>query len=148
VSSLGKRLADIIYEANKDLIKNSLNLVQPELPYAGTSGWSGSAASMDRAIQEDVTGVTSKRQKAVLEYLDFRDDSGATWGEVADYLGIHHGSASGTLSVLHKAGKIARLKARRYRSSIYVLPEFVDGRETSEPGRTRSGECSNCGWKD
>jgi hypothetical protein len=47
---------------------------------------------------------------------------------------MHHGQASGALSVLHKEGRIARLTERRNRCAVYVLPEYVQGRETSPHG--------------
>lgn len=104
--------------------------VLPALPYGGTSGWSGSEASRDRAIEADKSGKTSARQQQVLEVLWLRRDKGLTWKDISETAGWHHGSASGVLSVLHKAGSICRLKERRDRCHIYVLPEYVNGRET------------------
>jgi hypothetical protein len=46
------------------MIAESVEL--PLTPYAGTSGWSGSAASRDRAVNEDNDGTTSARQKEAL----------------------------------------------------------------------------------
>lgn len=107
----------------------------PELPYAGTSGWSGSQASRERAEAADTDGTTKGRQKAALAALGARGNLGLTWKELADRLGLHHGQASGVLSGLHKAGRIARLATgRRQRSSVYVLPEYVEGRTTAPHG--------------
>ena len=39
------------------------------LPYAGTSGWSGSRTSEERARQEDENGTTSWRQSETLGVL-------------------------------------------------------------------------------
>lgn len=104
----------------------------PELPYAGTSGFSGSETSEARARREDQDGTTSRRQAAALTILRSRGSEGCTWKELADALGVHHGSASGALSVLHKQERIARLKEKRSRCKIYVDLDFINGRE-SEP---------------
>lgn len=109
-----------------------ITLDEPVLPYAGTSGWAGSDTSLERAIDADKSGTTSKRQITVIEYLKTRQHKGMTWKELADRTNWHHGTASGALSVLHKAGYITRLTERRDRCQIYVLPEYVDGRETQD----------------
>lgn len=107
----------------------------PETPYAGTSGWSGSQTSRERAETEDRGGVTSQRQEQVLAGLGMVGTRGLTWKELAGSQGWHHGQASGALSTLHKTGHIARLTERRDRCQVYVLPEHVNGRETAEQGR-------------
>lgn len=75
----------------------------------------------------------------MLTYLADSGRVGATWKETADYLHLHHGQASGTLSVLHKAGRIERLAERRNRCHVYVLPEHVDGRDLSAYQPNRAG---------
>lgn len=116
------------------------DLERPELPYAGTSGYAaGSATSEGRARADDALGVTARRQRAVLSILAHTGSDGLTWTEVAEFFGWHHGQASGVLSALHKAGRIARLgPPRRHRCSVYVLPEFVGGRDTEPHGRKRA----------
>lgn len=107
----------------------------PLLPYAGTSGWSGSQASKDRAGREDSDGTTSSRQGQVLSELSSAGSHGATWKEIATALGWHHGQASGALSILHKEGRISRLaRERRLRCSVYVLPSYVRDRPTAPHG--------------
>lgn len=110
----------------------------PLLPYAGTSGWSGSDASRERAETEDRDGTTTRRQSQVIFLLAGEGALGATWKEVADRLGWHHGQASGALSVLHKEGKVDRLTTRRNRCSVYVLPQFRLGRDAAPHGRRRT----------
>lgn len=121
----------------------------PDLPYAGTSGWSGSATSHDRADRDDHDGTTSDRQRRTLGDLatllrtpngrhTMGRDLGITWQELAALEGWHHGQASGVLSVLHKVGRVARLTERRNRCAVYVLPEYVNGRETSPHGGRHS----------
>lgn len=105
-------------------------------PYAGRSGSSGSAASHERADAEDESGVTTYRQTRVLALLDRAGPLGMNWVEIGKAENWHHGQATGVLSVLHREGRIARLRfGRRDRSSIYVLPEHVEGRETDRQGR-------------
>jgi hypothetical protein len=108
------------------------------LPYNGTSGWSGSKASRERQMFLDETGETGKRQQAVLNELNALGSTGATWREIASVLDLHHGQASGVLSVLHSSGLISRLEARRNRCSIYVANNFVNGRTTAQAGRTKT----------
>lgn len=74
-------------------------------------------------------------KQGTLDLLEATKDDGATWSEVAEALGTHHGVASGRLSLLHKAGQISRLSAKRGGSKVYVLPEFVNGRKTEVYGR-------------
>lgn len=114
----------------------------PATPYAGTSGWSGSDTSLARVIDDDTSGRTSQRQRAALDSLAQAGDIGLTWKELGDIHGWHHGTASGTLSVLHKVGRIARLTERRNRCKVYVLPDHVDDRPTEPHGgsmNTRDG---------
>ena len=118
-------------------------LAFPELPYNGNSGWSGSSSSEDRAVTQDSDGTTGKRQIAALTYLASRGRHGATWKELADGLGLHHGSASGVLSVLHLTERVARLKETRNRCKVYVLPEFVHDRKIEL--RQKKKSCPNCG---
>ena len=104
-------------------------IVEPILPYAGTSGWSGSTTSKERAERQDSDGTTSKRQRAVLNALTDLAGQGATWNELGTLLGLHHGAISGVLSNLHREGVLCRLKDRRGRSQIYILPQFVGDKE-------------------
>jgi DNA-binding MarR family transcriptional regulator len=114
----------------------------PLTPYAGTSGWSGSTTSQDRAIEEDLNGTTKGRQSLTLRVINASKTYGMTWKELADETGWHHGQASGVLSVLHKEGLIARLTERRGKCAVYVGLNSVNGRKTSEQ-KTKS--CKHCG---
>lgn len=130
--------------------KQQRQVERPALPYAGSSGWSGSDTSRERAERDDRSGRTTDRQNQVLRALANLAEHGATWKELAEAFGWHHGQASGPLSALHKVGKVARLKNRRARCEVYVLPQFVLGRETS-PYRANSRKqhtCSACGHKE
>lgn len=103
----------------------------PVLPYTGSSGWSGSDTSRERAERADSDGSTSKRQIETLDLLSQAAFGGMTWRDLSDSTGWHHGTASGALSVLHKSGVVVRLTERRNRCAVYVLPEFAINRETA-----------------
>jgi hypothetical protein len=115
---------------------------QPVLPYAGTSGWSGSDSSRERAKTQDADGTTGLRQSQTLFYVRNQTERGLTWKELSEITNWHHGSSSGALSVLHKAGIIVRLTQRRNRCAIYVTSEYINGREIAE---RKVKTCKNCG---
>ena len=119
-----------------------LDFTLPVTPYAGTSGWKGSEASYDRVVEDDADGTTSKRQKETLISLGAAGIRGLTWKELGEIYGWHAGQSSGCLSVLHLEGMVCRLTERRNRCSIYVLPPFVNGRETS---KRKTNSCKHCG---
>lgn len=108
------------------------------LPYAGTSGWSGSDTSRTRATDSDRQGDTKRRQLATLGALLEAGDEGLTVHELDALFGWnHHGKSSGVLSTLHKAEKIARLVISRDGCKIYVHPNFIHGRTTETHGRKK-----------
>ncbi len=114
------------------------------LPYNGTSGWSGTDTSEERAKDNDTSGNTAKTQSFVLNHLVYMGATGGTWKEIAEISGWHHGTVSGALSVLHKGGKIARLTERRNRCRVYVHPAYINERDTDSQGR-KPKACPNCG---
>lgn len=109
------------------------------IPYPGDHGSgsaAGSATSKERQVNNDASGITSEVQRRVFAALGDLKSEGLTALEVEFALGVGHGMASSALSHLHRAGHIRRVKMRRKRHEIYVLPEFVNGREES-PYRPR-----------
>lgn len=114
-------------------------------PYAGTSGNVAGTASEDARRADDTSGTTARRQLQTRIVLAAWGEHGGTWAEVAKATGQHHGGASGALSALHKEGRVARLTERRGRCSVYVLPEYVAGRETEPHGRRSTRTCPHCG---
>lgn len=110
------------------------------IPYPGDHG-SGSAAGSDtskeRQVRNDASGITSLVQRAVYAELAVQKSEGLTALDVELGMKIGHGGASSALSHLHRAGKITRIKMRRNRHEIYVLPEYVNGRPES-PYRPRN----------
>lgn len=118
-------------------------LNQPELPYNGTSGHSGTDTSRERALHADRSGKTALRQAQALNLLAQRKLWGMTWKELSEITGLHHGTASGVLSVLHKAGRIARLKETRKGCKVYVDVACIKGRVVERQGRKKN--CPHCG---
>jgi hypothetical protein len=76
--------------------------------------------------------MTRVEQPRVRRLVELRGAWGVTWKEVAETLGTHHGAASGALSNLHAKGWVVRLREKRDRCSVYVTPEYVDGRPIVE----------------
>lgn len=101
----------------------------PVLPYAGTSGWSGGETSRERADELDTSGKTESYQRDALQYLLEAGRQGLTYTELNVLLGCRTQTGAAVLSILHKEGLVTRLSARRSRCQIYVLPEYVEGRE-------------------
>jgi hypothetical protein len=116
------------------------------LPYGRganrNSGFRGSETSEQRARTQDSNGETGRRQSRAISLLAYSRQRGLTWKELDDLTGWnHHGKTTGTLSNLHKVGLIARLTQTRDRCKVYVLPDYVFGREV-EPHGSKSAEPS------
>lgn len=90
------------------------------LPYRGTEGYVNRDASRERAETEARDGSAGDRQERIMAFLLERGKFGATWVEVAEEIGEHHGKVSGSLSVLHKAGHLFQLRSKRNRCHPYV----------------------------
>lgn len=103
----------------------------------GTSGHSGSATSRRRAEREDRSGITGWRARQVYTMATQHGRAGITDADVQFALGIGHGASSGALTRLHRAGLVSRLTLERNGMQVYVLPEYVEGREES-PYRPRT----------
>ncbi|MCU0297303.1 MAG: DUF3489 domain-containing protein [Candidatus Nanopelagicales bacterium] len=99
----------------------------PERPYLQegkrSAGWSGTDTS------RDAEPVRADSQKQVLAYVRSRYSAGATVAEVREATGLHHGVASGALSVLHQKRHLARLVEKRGRCRVYVHVDYVNDRE-------------------
>lgn len=100
----------------------------PALPYAEpdgthTIGHSGTDTSRERAIRES-GGQASARQRRLISALRARGAVGITVKELRELTGWHHGTASGLLSNMDKAGHIVMLGERRDGCHVYVRPTF------------------------
>jgi hypothetical protein len=117
------------------------------LPYAGTSGWSGSQTSFERVKIRDESGMTAKYQKMFLVDLEVAGNAGLTSREWGLLHNLEHQTYSSVPSVLHLGGYVARLTQRRNRHQIYVLPQWVNDR-TLSPHKSNVKKivtCTNCG---
>lgn len=117
----------------------------PYVPYNGTAGWSGTDTSKERALINLRTGKEYNNQQKALTLLKQSSVTGLTWKELSQATGMHHGTASGVLSVLHKSGAILRGKGlTRNRCKIYFDISFAD-RITNEVYVEKKKSCPNCG---
>lgn len=104
------------------------------LPYAGTSGWSGSNTSRERATERDADGRTASIQARIVDNAAHAGAFGVTIAWLRDaYPDEHHGTLSGALTALHKTGRLLRLTEKRDKCSVYVHPRFLLGREAVPP---------------
>ena len=115
----------------------------PILPYNGSSGYSGTDTSQERANYLDQSGITATNQKLTIQLLEGRGEFGVTWMELCDCMTWHHGTSSSVLSVLHKKNVIDRLKETRGRSHVYVLPKYRNGRDLDPIRRKICPHCAN-----
>ena len=111
----------------------------PETDGLQTGGHAGGATSEERARREAQDGTLSARLSGVLVSVAARHAHGMTVKEVRTSLGLHHGQASSALTNLHRVGSLARLTERRDGCFVYVLTDYVVGRETQPPGHVRGG---------
>jgi hypothetical protein len=118
-------------------------MTQLDLLYNGTAGYVPVQASRERAHREVKDGSLSKRLDDVMSLLDKRGIIGATWQEVAQTLGLHHGQASGALSNLHRMGLVFSLREKRNKCHPYVHGRlrmmFTDAQRHDSPSVTRAG---------
>jgi len=110
----------------------------PSLTYNGSSGFSGTDTSKERAMTQDEDGTTNKVQQKVLIAVDAGNTRGVTIKELRRlYPEHHHGSLSGALTNLHRDDVIARLEDQRDKCKIYVMPWYVGERVTEKPGHNK-----------
>ena len=118
-------------------------MTQLDLPYNGTAGYVPMQASRERAHREVKDGSLGARLQAVLDLLEQRGIIGATWQEVAQSLGLHHGQASGALSSLHRMGLVFSLRDKRSNCHPYVHAKlrhmFFREQRHDSPSVTRAG---------
>lgn len=112
-------------------------------PYNGTGGYVERVASRDRALNELETGLLSERQQRVLRELERIGREGATWVELGERLGLHHGQISGVLSNLHKKGLVFALTKTVNGCHPYIYFAYSDWyrdiERTDTPAETAAG---------
>jgi hypothetical protein len=96
------------------------------VPYNGTAGWSGTDTSKARALDNVKSGKELNNQQLALHLLKKAGTDGLTWKELSEATGMHHGTASGVLSILHKEGAAARRVFTRMRCKIYIHQDYKD----------------------
>ena len=114
------------------------------VPYNGTAGWSGTETSKDRALYNLRTGKEYNNQQKALALLKEARANGLTWKELSEQTGMHHGTASGVLSVLHKSYAILRSAKIRNGCKIYYSIEYSDT-IAHEVYKKKQTICPNCG---
>jgi len=119
-------------------------MTSPYVPYNGTAGWSGTETSKDRAMHNLRTGREYNNQQKALALLKEARANGLTWKELSERTGMHHGTASGVLSVLHQAGAILRSIRVRNGCKIYYSIEYTDA-IAHEPYKKKEKLCPHCG---
>lgn len=99
----------------------------------GRTPRSAPGSSKDGGLYLAKSGKTAALKRDILAALTARGSVGVT---VAEYLppakSVHHGQVSSAFSTLHQAGLVKRLAQQRGRYEVYVLPRYVNGRETKE----------------
>jgi len=114
------------------------------VPYKGTAGWSGTETSKNRAMVNLRTGKEYNNQQKALALLKDARTNGLTWKELSEHTGMHHGTASGVLSVLHKAGAILRTINVRNGCKIYCSIEYRES-IVNEVYKPKAKLCPHCG---
>lgn len=93
----------------------------------------------EKTYKQSGKTLTSEWQKQVYAYVSTCGEEGLTDLELQEITGKGHGSTSSALSTLHKNGYIERLREKRLKSSVYVLPRYVGEREILPP-MTNTGQ--------
>lgn len=114
------------------------------VPYNGTAGWSGTDTSKQRALYNLRTGKEYNNQQKALALINDADSAGLTWKELSEHTGMHHGTASGVLSVLHKSGAILRTTKVRNGCKVYMHIAFADLIK-HEIYKSKAKLCPHCG---
>jgi hypothetical protein len=97
-------------------------------PYAdGTYGTNYTPASTE--LERDKHAEFSRQQTVVLGLAAGSRGGGITGADVKQYFQWETNAVSRTLSNLLRDGQLVRLKERRGRAHVHVLPQWRDGRE-------------------
>ena len=114
------------------------------VPYNGTAGWSGTDTSQERAMINLRTGKEYNNQQKALHLIKEAGSQGLTWKELSEQTDMHHGTASGVLSILHKSGAILRTTRVRNKCKIYMDIAFTD-KVMHEVYISKKKLCPHCG---
>lgn len=78
--------------------------------------------------------------QTIVKKMQQKKSIGFTTQEYEFLTGLSHGKVSGAFSKMHAEGLLVRLKEKRGKHSVYVLPEWVKGRETVGYGREKKAD--------
>lgn len=113
------------------------------LTYSGTAGAVNQPASAQRAKREATSGAATERARKILDVLADLPH-GATWKQLGNVLGLHHGQVSGALSNLHRSGHVFMLHQQRDKCHLYVHAQFrvnyKSDERIDEPAQTKAGK--------
>lgn len=102
--------------------------------YNGNDGEVNRPASIERPRVNKIV---------VLDWIESKKRVGATWKEVSDKFGYHHGQSSSVLTNLHKNGSLFAKRDKRGGCHVYIHTDYrhyySDLDCFDEPVRTRSG---------
>lgn len=102
--------------------------------YNGTQGFVNRETSIKR---------NTANLEMVLDAVQANGTHGLTWRELAEWLGLHHGQASGALSNLHKKGLVFVLRDNhREKCQVYIASNwrktFQDAECIDEPAKVKN----------
>jgi DNA-binding transcriptional ArsR family regulator len=117
---------------------------QPYVPYGGTAGWSETDTSQERALFNLRTGREYNNQQKALALIKQSAEEGLTWKELSQATDMHHGTATGVLTVLYKSGAILRTNKVRNRCRVYMDISFTDT-VFHIPFKEKEKLCPHCG---
>ncbi|QGJ89472.1 helix-turn-helix DNA binding domain protein [Microbacterium phage Smarties] len=98
-------------------------------------GTYGGSAEASRDLERDQHAAFTDQQAVVLALAFDAGATGITGHDVQEATGWGDSPKSRAMSNLLRDGKLARLREKRDRGSVHVLPEHVNGRPT-EPYRS------------
>jgi len=121
---------------------------EPDLPVRPYTqhGKPSSGYARGASTSEEAEPGRAGAQTEVFALLKAAKRRGLTGHEASDGIGKPRTTTGqAALSNLHKDGLVARLAEVRDRQKVYVLPEWVDGRETEVRGSHGPAACPHCG---
>lgn len=103
-----------------------------EATFDGYTPRRAEGSSKDAGEHLRSSGATSDLKRAIWNTVDRKGSAGMTVKEFTHLSGEHHGQVSGAFSTMHQRGDLARLTERRARYEVYVVPQYLNGRQTRE----------------
>jgi hypothetical protein len=112
-------------------------MIEIKAPYVGASD-----TSKARAQHEDAAGLTNERARHIYDLVAETGTYGATWKDISDKTGLHHGQVSSVLTRLHEHGHLFQLKTTRGNCHPYLVAalkdDFYDDERNDQPVKTKA----------